>query len=70
MITFKLHLENVFQTQNTNLHPTRKNVFKYRKAKVFGNTFIRNHFYYALLIWMFAGKFFFSVSTYLHISIT
>ena len=30
MITFKLHLENVFQTQNTNLHPTRKNVFKYR----------------------------------------
>ena len=57
-LNFKKHIENLCRTAQYKLHALRR-IRKYLtldKAKLLGNAFIDNQFYYAPIIWMFCHK--------------
>ena len=61
-LSFKTHIENICRKAKYKLHALQR-IRKYLstdKAKTLCNAFINSQFYYAPLIWMFAGKLFFS----------
>ena len=57
-LSFKTHIENIWRKAKYKFHALQR-IRKHLstdKAKTLGNTFISSQFYYAPLIWMFAGK--------------
>ena len=57
-LSFKTHIENICRKAKYKLHALQR-IRKYLstdKAKTLCNAFISSQFYYAPLLWMFAGK--------------
>ena len=57
-LNLKKHIKNLFRTAQYKHHALRR-IRKYLtldKAKLLGNAFIYNQFYYAPIIWMFCHK--------------
>ena len=67
-LSFKTHIENICRKAKYKLHALQsiKQYLSTDKAKILCNAFINSQFYYAPLIWMFAGKLLISRAQKIH----